>query len=339
MDMASVREDPGILLRHRDSVYAPDLLICAVASLDFFTFLEPRARGLAEICDHFSIVARPAGVMVTLFLALGLVEVDAAGYRLTGLSRRYLVSSSPESLVPYYASLSSRPQCSEFLAVLRTGKPAGWASGDDGSDWLTKMKHPQFADEFTSAMDSRGSFLSGRLAEKLDLGRRRTLLDVAGGSGIYACALAGSNPKLRAAVLEMSPVDAAAKRSVSGKGMSGRVEILAGDMLKRIPGGFDIHLFANVFHDWDEEAVAKLAANSYAGLEPGGMIVIFDAHLNEDGNGPLAVAEYSCLLMHSTAGRCYSTREVGGFLGKAGFTGINVAEIAAFRTVVTGIKR
>jgi hypothetical protein len=32
--------DPSSLLRYRDSIYATDLLVCAIANLDFFTFLR-----------------------------------------------------------------------------------------------------------------------------------------------------------------------------------------------------------------------------------------------------------------------------------------------------------
>ena len=88
---------------------------------------------------------------------------------MTDLSAKYLVSDNPDSLVPYYASLKNRPQCVEFRDILQTGKPAGWSSKEAGKDWMKSMENREFADSFTDAMDSRGSFLARRLAEKLDL--------------------------------------------------------------------------------------------------------------------------------------------------------------------------
>ena len=200
------------------------------------------------------------------------------------------------------------------------------------------MRDQTFADSFTAAMDSRGSFLAKRLAEKLNLSRNAALLDIAGGSGIYACSIAQLNNHLAAAVLEIPPVDLAATRSIQTKDMSHRVTVIAGNMFEEIPDGYDVHLFANAFHDWDMDAVLKLASNSFKSLMSGGLIAVFDAHLNQFKSGPLPVAEYSCLLMHSTEGKCYSTSEIGDTLISVGFGQIEVLDVAADRTLITGKK-
>jgi SAM-dependent methyltransferase len=200
------------------------------------------------------------------------------------------------------------------------------------------MRDASFADAFTKAMDSRGRYLAAKLALRLDVRDRRMILDVAGGSGIYACAFIDANPGLAAAVFEIPPVDEAARRSIAAKGRRDRVNVVAGDMFASLPGGYDIHLFANVLHDWSFDDVRRLARRSYEALADDGIIVVFDAHLNPEKDGPLAVAEYSCLLMHSTEGRCYSTREIGAVLEAAGFTATNVKEIAASRSVITAVK-
>jgi acetylserotonin N-methyltransferase len=203
---------------------------------------------------------------------------------------------------------------------------------------METMQDRQFADSFTSAMDSRGSFLAQRLAEKLDLGSHRSLLDVAGGSGIYACSISRSHEHLDATVLEIPPVDAVARRSIDAKGMSGSVDVVAGDMFAGLPSGHDVHLFANTLHDWDYGSVRTLAANSYESLASGGCIVVFDAHLDQEKNGPLSIAEYSCLVMHSTEGRCYSTKEIGDLLREVGFTQTSVLEVSADRSIIIGNK-
>ena len=42
--------------------------------------------------------------------------------------------------------------------------------------------------------------------------------------------------------------------------------------------------------------------------------------------------------MHSTEGRCYSTKEVDEILQEAGFTGSSLTEVAADRTMIIGYK-
>ena len=60
--------------------------------------------------------------------------------------------------------------------------------------------------------------ISTPMAQKLDCSGHHRLLDIAGGSGIYACALVARHPHLRAAVLEKPPVDAITRcQSLSGR--------------------------------------------------------------------------------------------------------------------------
>lgn len=338
MTIDSYKSGPTGLLRYRDSIYAVDLLICAATDLDFFTRLKSEPLTFEDICRILQTAQRPTDVMLTLFQAMELIQREGRFYRLTDLSEEYLVSDNAASLVPYYASLKNRPQCEEFLQVLRTGKPAGWSSKKEGTDWLDSMRDEQFAASFTAAMDSRGRFLAQKLAEKIQLVQFGSLLDVAGGSGIYACLIADRFPHLKTSVLELPPVDEATRHSIDRKGMLHRVSVIAGDMFGQIPTGYDVHLLANVLHDWDIEAIQKLIRQSYGALPEGGRIIVFDAHLNLNKDGPLSVAEYSCLLMHSTEGRCYSIAEVSDMLRQSGFINITATDLAADRSIITGDK-
>src|SRR5205085_9263616 len=127
-----------------------------------------------------------------------------------------------------------------------------------------------------------------------DLSGKRRLLDIAGGSGVYACALAARFPTLQAAILEKPPVTAIAERAIRERGVADRVSVVAGDMLAgELPRGYDVHLFSNVLHDWDEDVVRQLLSASAAALEPNGLIVIHDAFLDATKSGPLPIAAYS----------------------------------------------
>jgi SAM-dependent methyltransferase len=201
------------------------------------------------------------------------------------------------------------------------------------------MESEAFAQQFTSAMDCRGVFLAQAAAKRVNLAPRRALLDIAGGSGIYACSFCAHCPGLRATVLEKPPVDRITAAAIAKRGFSERVSVAAGDMLAQpLPEGFDVHLISNVLHDWDVPVVQRLLRASFAALAPGGQLVIHDAHLNEDKTGPLHVAEYSVLLMHSTEGRCYGVSEIGEYLRQAGFDNVEFTPTAAARSVITADK-
>ena len=331
--------DPTQIYRYRDGLYAEDMLIVGIVWLDLFSWLEKNPSDLAAIRRQFDLTERPADVMLTLFVAMGLLERRAGIYHVTHAAREHLCADSPWFLGPYYASLKERPVCQDLLKVLRTGKPANWGSEKGKQDWHKSMETEEFATSFTAAMDCRGVFLAQAAAKKLVLGSKRALLDIAGGSGIYACSFCAHFPNLRATVLEKPPVDKITMGAIAKRGFTERVSVLASDMLAApLPSGFDVHLFSNVLHDWDVPVVQQLIQKSFAALEPGGLLVIHDAHLNEDKSGPLHVAEYSVMLMHSTEGRCYGAGEMASYLREAGFGNVKFTATAAARSVITAEK-
>ena len=328
--------DPVGIYRVRDGLYAPDMLLTALVHLDLFSWLDTHPASRSEVCRAFDLADRPADVMLTLFAAMGLVEQRRGVFQLTTLAREHLVRDSPWFLGPYYASLKERPVSLDLLKVLRSGKPANWGSQKDEKDWHKAMETEDFAASFTAAMDCRGVYLAQAVAKAVDLSAHRHVLDIAGGSGIYACALVTQWPHLRATVLEKPPVDRIAAGAIAQRAYSAQVDVLPSDMLAApLPQIADAHLFSNVLHDWDEPVVRGLLRKSFDALPPGGLLMIHDAYLNAAKNGPLHVAEYSVLLMHSSEGRCYSVAEMEMYLTDAGFTGVNYAPGAAARGIVS----
>jgi len=328
--------DPLRAYRYRDGLHAADLVTAALVHLDFFTWLAAHPSDLAGICDHFDFAERPADVMLTLFVANGFVRREGERFQVSEAGLEYLVAESPWSLAPYYRSLKDRPVTLDYLKVLATGKPANWGGYDDSADWHRSMEQDAFALQFTAAMDCRGVLLGPAMAKALDLTRFSRVLDIGGGSGIYACSLVANHPHLEATVFDQASVEKIATRRVEELGFAGRVKVTSGDMLREeLPGGYDLHLFSNVLHDWDLPEVRLLLAASFRALEPGGMLIIHDAFIGPDKDGPLPVAEYSALLMHSTQGKCYATSEYEALLEEAGFRGFTFQTTAADRGVMT----
>ena len=331
--------DPSAIYRRRDGIYATDLLIAGLVGLDFFSWLARKPADAATVCRDLGLAERPVDVMLTYFAAAGLVAETGGVFQLTPTAREHLVSGSPWFIGPYYASLKDRPVCLDLLKVLRTGKPANWGSSEREKEWAKAMEADEFARGFTAAMDCRGAFLGRALAQAVDCGQHRRLLDIGGGSGIYACALVANHPHLTAAVYEKPPVDRIAAQLIAERGFAERVAVVAGDMFAEpLPSGFDLHLYSNVLHDWDVPVVKDLLARSFAALEPGGTLLIHDMHLNAQKNGPLPAAEYSVILMHSTEGRIYSVAEVEAWLKAAGFGDVQYRPTVADRSVVTARK-
>lgn len=330
--------DPLPLYRLRDGLMGVDLLAAAVSHFNLFTWLAEHPATVGSLAAHFGMQARPAGVLMALCSSLGLVTQAGGVIHLTARAREHLVEGSPWCLKPYYDTLKNRPQTKEFVQVLKTGKPANWSSAHSNA-WAQAMETDAFADEFTAAMDCRGIVLAPALAKKVELAGHRALLDVAGGSGIYACALSARFENLRACVFEKPPVDRIARRAIAKRGLSERVEVLAGDMFQsELPSGFDVILLSNVLHDWEDAVAESLLQKAARALPSGGLLLVHDAFLNADCTGPLPVAMYSALLMHSTEGRCFSVSEIRSWLERAGLEWVAHHPSAVDRSVIVARK-
>ncbi len=327
--------DPVSIYRHRDALYASDMFIAALKGFDFFTWLADGPQTIESICRHFNFHLRPVDVMTTLFVASGWLTRDGEQLSVTESAREHLVAGSPWFIGPYFPEVTDRVIATDLLKCLKTGNPANFASRKDHQDWHKAMETDVFAKEFTAMMDCRGVLLAQALAKNLNLAGRKRLLDIAGGSGVYACSLAAHHPGLHATVLDKSPVDKIAAGAIQDRGFSDRVDVVPSDMLNTpLPSGYDIHLFSNVLHDWDVDLVKQLLKTSAASIEPGGLMIVHDTFLNADKSGPLHVAEYSVLLMHVTQGRCYSEKEISDWAGEVGFQPVEHVQSAAVRSAL-----
>ncbi|CAM3684341.1 methyltransferase [Kibdelosporangium persicum] len=330
---------PGDIVGLVNSTYAADLFVAVVTEFDLFTRLAERESATArQLSELLEIDERAADVTLTYLVALGLLRrLPDGAVQPAEPATRYLKAGASVDLRHYAGSVSNRPGVREVVQVLRTGRPAPWEG--EGGDWLDRMAENDFADTFSAAMNARGVYLSPALAEALgEIGRPDKILDIGGSSGVYACSLVEALPGTSAAVLDLPSVVDVSRESIAARGLSDRVDVIAGDMFGDLPPGFDLHLYSNVWHDWDPRAIAKLAAASFAALPPGGVLVDHDMHLDDTKSGPLRQAEFSVRMMLMTTGKCYSTPELAEILVPIGFEDVHLRPTTAGYSVVVARK-
>jgi acetylserotonin N-methyltransferase len=168
----------------------------------------------------------------------------------------------------------------------------------------------------------------------------RSLLDVGGGSGIFAIELARANAALAATVMEIDAVCKEADKYIAAAGLGGRVKTQAVNMFEQEwPRGHDAHFFSNIFHDWSDPTCRLLAKKSFAALQPGGRIFLHEMLMDDDGCGPLVASAFSVMMLLGTRGRQYTLPELRGFLEGAGFTDVDAVRTGGgYYSLVTARK-
>ena len=228
--------------------------------------------------------------MTTLFVAMGLIERDGARLRTAAPAREHLVAHSRWYLGPYYPKVADRPIARDLIEILRSGAPARFASRPDQADWHRAMETETFAEEFTAAMNCRGLLTAPALAQQVDLSRPSAAARHRRRLGGFRLCRSPSDSRSCALRCWRRRRSIGLPRARSPTAASAdRVDTVVGDMLAEpLPGGYDVHLFSNVLHDWDEDVVRQLLAASAAALRPGGLLIVHDTFLNADQDRPAA---------------------------------------------------
>jgi len=320
--------DPTPIFDFFRSIHATELLTAAVAHLGYFRQLSAGAMEEETLRGRLELGRRGFVVLTTALKAMGLVKEEKAGWlALTPLSREHLVPGVPFDVSGYLGLGANNPSVLAMVERLRSNRPSGahtHTAGDPGTTHTFRDGVPSALDAEASAREStlclagRARNVAPYLGERIRLPDARVLLDVGGGSGIYAYEILRTHPQLRAVILDRPEVLKVAKDCARDWGVGERVEFQPADLLKDVYPSADAVLFSNVLHDWDVEDCRGLVARAAASVPSGGSVLIHDVFLNDTMDGPLPVALYSALLFALSEGRAYSGAEYRSWLKAAG---------------------
>jgi hypothetical protein len=317
--------DPTPIIEHFRGDHGTELLAAAVAHFDVFPKLHQRPMNPEEFGREFRFAPRAVVVLTTALRAMKLLDVDAAGrFVLTPMAAEHLVPGRPFYIGDYVGRAGDDPGTIDMATRLRTNRPQT-ARPDEGAAYMYKdgvdsaMDADAPARRLTLALAGRARNVAPVLAENYSLAGAKCLLDVGGGTGIYAMEFLRANPSLRAIVWDRPAVLKVASELAKGSGVEDRLELRPGDMFADpLPTGCDVMLLSNVLHDWDVPECDRIVQRCAAAVPSGGRVLVHDVFLNDALDGPLPVSLYSAALFSITEGRAYSGAEYRGMLSRAG---------------------
>jgi acetylserotonin N-methyltransferase len=261
-----------------------------------------------------------------MLASLGFVERREGLWRATAAARTWLHPQADGYTGPLlHRFKASQPMHAQLLQTLRTGGRAE-SYGSVAAEWERGEMPPDLAKMITAFMNAHSRASSLAVAQQPLFAGVRSVLDVGGGSGIFAIEMAKAWGELKATVLEIATICAEADGYIAAAGIGARVNSHPLNMFTQPwPPGYDAHFFSNIFHDWSDDTCRLLARKSFAALPSGGRILLHEILLNDDDCGPLAASAFSLLMLMGTKGRQYSLPELRQFLESAGFTDIEAA--------------
>jgi len=276
------------------------------------------ARNVAEALDsHYG----NTELMLDALCACGLVEKKSGRYSNRKLAHAFLVCGKPAYLGEWLeqADEAMRPFLEKMEDRIRIG-PGEVAKAED-------MNSETYCERYTAS--HAASSLAGIARqfavqiEKLPaFSSCRTMLDLGGGPGINAMAVAETNPNLQATVFDRPEIARMARCYIETYGFADRVRAVGGDYLNDPLGtGYDMIMITDSLY-YDDQKIDRVLEKCGACLRPGGMLVGIHAVLTDERTRPVHLV--LDLLAETMTGQAHMPEK--GFLaralGRCGFDGI-----------------
>jgi ubiquinone/menaquinone biosynthesis C-methylase UbiE len=272
--------------------------------------------------------ARATGVLLDALAGLGIIlKSRGEKYRNTPWAEKLLVSGSPyyQGEILKHADNLWR-SWSGLDEAVRTGRPVRPVSPASGVEFDRRA--------FIMGMHNIALFRAEKVLKAIGLKGVKTALDLGGGPGTYAMEMA----KKGIAVTLFDRPDAVkiASGFIKDQGVK-NINYLEGDFLvDGIGKGYDLVFLSNILHSSSPQDCRALIKKVKRSLRAGGRASIQEFYLAEDRTHPLHSALFSInMLVNTPAGRCYTERELRGFLKGAGLGRIKSA-IIGDSIVITG---
>ncbi|MFT3956074.1 MAG: methyltransferase [Piscinibacter sp.] len=201
---------------------------------------------------------------------------------------------------------------------------------------------PDEAALFHEAMRAMTSLVAGDVAALPCWRSARELVDVGGGHGELAMALAAAHPALHAIVFDRLDAEPGARALLARCAVPGRLRFAAGDFFAAVPAGADRYLLKSILHNWDDEACGRILARC-AEAAPAGARLLLVERLRPERLRPTrhdeALARTDLNMLAGLGGRERSLAEFGALLAPAGFEISGVSTTRCEFSVVEARRR
>lgn len=259
--------------------------------------------------------------LMRLLSAMGVFDAGPAGYRLTSVGEllRADAPSSMRDMVLLYGQEFHQAWGAAEAAV-RTG-----TSGFEhalGVSLLSYLRDvPGAGPRFQRAMNAGNVFFPA-VAEAFDFARCRTVVDVAGGSGMLLGTVLAAHEHLTGVLLEAPHMVPVATEHLDKAVGPGRFRVLPGDAFAEVPPNADAYLLSRVLQDWDDAACVRMLSVIRRAMTPGSRLLVLERVIG-DGDEMLPLL-WDVHLMMAAGGR---ERPMSGYRSLLEAAGLRLTDV------------
>ena len=292
-------------------------VVLGAAQLDLFSPLGNGSATAAEVAKQVGLPVRGVERVLNACAALGFVVKEGERYQNSPLADAFLVKGKPG-----YMGNMIKQTTDRYTAW---GKLAEAVKQDTPVLPLTGAElfnaSPEVLDNYVHGLFDMGKGLAQRIGSLVDLSACRSLLDVAGGSGVYSIIFCRQFPQLKATVFDLPPILQRTQQIIAREGMTDRITVREGNYFTDDFGsGLDAILLSNMLQTEGRQTARMVLQKAFATLSPGGKILIHGIMPNPDRVNPVQPVLFSLFMMLVfPEGEAYPGEEIIGWLHETGF--------------------
>ncbi len=177
--------------------------------------------------------------------------------------------------------------------------------------------------DYTALMAESQAMVAEQVLAAFSFQKSRSLVDIGGGSGAFARAVAERWPHLAITVADLPAVADIARKALQASGLERRIDVVGLDASEdAIPGSYDVVSLVRIVHDHNDDKAVEILRRARAALAPGGQLLLAEPIAATDAAGRLNDAYFQVYLLAMGSGRPRTRSELKTLLREAGFTAI-----------------
>jgi hypothetical protein len=190
---------------------------------------------------------------------------------------------STRAFAIYFASKPNQNAWADLAETVRTGKNA-FDRVHGSSVWEWFDAHPDQRETFARAMMSLTLWEAAGIASTYPFGEVATVCDIGGGRGTLLSEVLLHHVGVKGILVDAPGVLESAKSLLSARGVSDRVQLVAGSFFDAVPAGADVYTLKSVLHDWDDERAKKILTVCRSAMKPGTRLVLIELIVEADAD-------------------------------------------------------
>lgn len=297
--------------------FAYSQTLLASVEADLFALLEKGPASIADIARHCSLPHQGAERLIRAAAGIGLAEEVEPGRWMLGKHGAALQANHGAiAMIRHHRLLYA--DLADPLALLRANRAE---TTQLSRFWSYDAEHTSDkAAEYSALMAASHAMVAEQTFASYDFSKHNAVLDVGGGHGAFAMALAERTRGVRIGIFDFPAVLDGTEAALRKQDMQDRISLHPGDFFQSaLPRGYDCITLNRILHDHDDEAALAILKATRKALPANGRLLIAEPMAGSRGAEAMGDTYFGLYLWAMNAGKPRTIDSIGNMLREAGF--------------------